>query len=232
MSYRRIFSLRELALCLVILANAVGLGAVILTTAVSASSTLEKVAAEASADTPTLAVERVDQGKVGADDVHAAVDTTTEVIESLPELSSGKAVVNEQVSVQVVEAQAAVTEESSNNAPLLNPGGDSTVEVLDVEPADNKDALPHAIPLDDYSSETSTVSDAAPTVTVVEPRTLEIAKAMLNADLEELMDSGLDFSSAIKEIDLMAGRRGTASSARGDRCTTPDTLSPTDLTWR
>ena len=48
------------------------------------------------------------------------------------------------------------------------------------------------------------MSDAAPTVTVVEPRTLEIAKAMLNADLEELMDSGLDFSSSIKEIDLMA----------------------------
>ena len=39
---------------------------------------------------------------------------------------------------------------------------------------------------------------------IIEPRTLEIAKAMLNADLEELMDSGLDFSSAIKEIDLMA----------------------------
>ena len=33
---------------------------------------------------------------------------------------------------------------------------------------------------------------------------MEIAKAMLNADLEELMDSGLDFSSAIKELDLMA----------------------------
>ena len=64
MSYRRIFSLRELALCLVILANAIGLGVVILTTAVSASSTLEKVAAESSADTPTLAIERVDQGKV------------------------------------------------------------------------------------------------------------------------------------------------------------------------
>ena len=47
------------------------------------------------------------------------------------------------------------------------------------------------------------MSDAAPTVTVVEPRTLEIAKAMLNADLEELMDSGLDFSSAIEEIDPM-----------------------------
>ena len=208
MSYRRIFSLREFALCLVILANAIGLGVVILTTAVSASSTVEKVASESSADTPTLAVERVDQGKVGTDDVHAAVDTTTEIIESLPELSSDKAAVSEQISVQVVEAPATtvipITEESSNNAPLLNTGGDSSVEVPDVEPAADENTSPHAIQLDDYSSEASSVSDAAPTVNVVEPRTLEIAKAMLNADLEELMDSGLDFSSAIKEIDLMA----------------------------
>ena len=208
MSYRRIFSLREFALCLVILANAIGLGAVILTTAVSASSTVEKVAAEASADTQTLVVERVDQGKVGTDDVHAAVDTTTEIIESLPELSSGKAAVSEQISAQVVEAPATtvipITEESSNNAPLLNPAGDSSVQVPDSEPAADKDTAPNAIPLDASSSENSTVSDAAPTVTVVEPRTLEIAKAMLNADLEELMDSGLDFSSSIKEIDLMA----------------------------
>ena len=208
MSYRRIFSLREFALCLVILANAIGLGVVILTTAVSASSTVEKVAAEASADAPTLAVERVDQGKVGTDDVDAAVDTTTETTEALPELSSGEAVVNEQVSAQVVEAPATtvipITEESSNNAPLLNPAGDSSVQVPDSEPAADKDTAPNAIPLDASSSENSTVSDAAPTVTVVEPRTLEIAKAMLNADLEELMDSGLDFSSAIKEIDLMA----------------------------
>ena len=203
MSYRRIFSLREFALCLVILANAIGLGAVILTTAVSASSTLEKVAVESSADAPALAVERVEQGKVGTADVHVVVDTTTEIIESLPELSSDEAAVNEQISVQVVEAPAAtvvpVTEDSSNNAPLLNPADDSSVQVPDVEPAADKDTSPHAAPLDDSSSE----SDAAPTVTVVEPRTLEIAKAMLKADYDELMDSGLDFSSAIEEIDLM-----------------------------
>ena len=203
MSYRRIFSLRELALCLVILANAVGLGVVILATAVSASSTLEKVAAEASEAAPALAVELVDQGKVDADDVHVAVDTTTETTESLPELSSGKAAVNEQVSAQVVDALAAVTEESPNNAPLLNPAGDSSVHVTDSEPAADKDTAPNAIPLDASSSENSTVSDAAPTVTVVEPRTLDIAKAMLKADHDELMDSGLDFSSAIDEIDLM-----------------------------
>ena len=208
MSYRRILSLREFALCLVILANAIGLGAVILTTAVSASSTVEKVAAEASADTQTLVVERVDQGKVGTDDVHAAVDTTTEIIESLPELSSDKAAVSEQISAQVVEAPATtvipITEESSNNAPLLNPAGDSSVQVPDSEPAADKDTAPNAIPLDASSSENSTVSDAAPTVNVVEPRTLEIAQELLKADLDELMDSGLDFSSAIKELDLMA----------------------------
>ena len=146
MSYRRIFSLREFALCLVILANAIGLGAVILTTVVSASSTLEKVAAESRADTPALAVERVDQGKVGTEDVDAAVDTTTETTESLPELSSDAEPVNEQISVQVVEAPATtvvpVTEDSSDNAPLLNPAGDSSVEVPDVEPAADENTSP------------------------------------------------------------------------------------------
>ena len=143
MSYRRIFSLREFALCLVILANAVGLGVVILTTAVSASSTLEKVAMEASSEnTPTLAVERVDQGKVGADDVHVAVDTTTETTESLPELSSGEAVVNGQISVQVVEAPATtvipVTEETSVNLSLVDTTNDSLSQILgggDMDPA-------------------------------------------------------------------------------------------------
>ena len=142
------------------------------------------------------------------DDVDAAVDATTETTESLPELSSGEAVVNEQVSVQVVEAPATtvvpVTEDSSNNAPLLNPADDSSVQVPDVEPAADKDTSPHAAPLDDSSSETSTVSDAAALAPVVEQTPLEIAQELLKADYEELMDSGLDFSSSIKEIDLMA----------------------------
>ena len=208
MSYRRIFSLRELALCLVILANAIGLGAAILTTAVSASSTVESAEAVSTKDAPSLAPARLVKGKVDPYVIDAAVDTTTPAIEVLPELSSGKEPANQQVSVQVVEtsatkATAAVTEESSNNAPVLNPAGDPSVEVPDVEPAADENTSPHAIPLDASSSENSTVSDAAPTVTVVEPRTLEIAKAMLNADLEELMDSGLDFSTSIEEIDLM-----------------------------
>jgi len=218
MSYRRIFSLREFALCLVILANAIGLGAVILTTAVSASSTLEKVAAESSVDTPTLAVERVDQGKVGTEDVDAAVDTTTETTESLPELSSDAEPVNEQISVQVVEAPvatatAAVTEESSVNLSLVDTTNDSLAQIPlggDMVPAHDagvaaeEDNLSDPTPLNTSTPESSPLSATESLDLIVEPRTLEIAKAMLNADLEELMDSGLDFSSAIEEIDLMA----------------------------
>ena len=216
MSYRRIFSLRESALCLVILANAVGLGLVILTTAVSASSTLEKVAAEASENAPTLEVERVDQGKVGTVDVDVAVDTTTPAIEVLPELSSGEAAVNEQISVQVAEAPAtaatSVTEESSVNLSLVHttndslsqiPGGDM-VPAHDAGVAAEEDNLSDPTRVNASTPESSPLSAAESLDLIVEPTTLEIAKAMLNADLEELMDSGLDFSSSIKEIDLMA----------------------------
>ena len=216
MSYRRIFSLREFALCLVILANAIGLGAVILATAVSASSTLEKVAMESSSEnTPTLAVERVDQGKVGTEDVDAAVDTTTEITESLPELSSGEAAVNEQISVQVFEAPAttatAVTEESSADLSLVDTTNDSLIQIPggDMVPAHDagvaaeEDNLSDPTPLHTSNPESSSLSATESLDLIVEPRTLEIAKAMLNADLEELMDSGLDFSSSIEEIDLM-----------------------------
>jgi len=216
MSYRRIFSLRELALCLVILANAIGLGAVILTTAVSASSTLEKVAAESSAETPTLAVERVDQGKVGSDDVDAASDTTTETTEALPELSSGEAVVNEPVSLSIGDASATKstfnTEKSSGSLSLVDttndslaqiPGGDM-VPAHDAGMAAEEDNLSDPTPVKASTPDSSQLPTTTSPNSIIEPRTLEIAKAMLNADLEELMDSGLDFSSSIKEIDLMA----------------------------
>ena len=215
MSYRKMFSLREFALCLVILANAIGLGVVILTTAVSASSTLEKVAAEASADTPTLAVERVDQGKVGTEDVDAAVDTTTETTEALPELSSGEAVVNEPVSLSTGDASAtkstSITEESSGSLSLVDttndslsqiPGGDM-VPAHDAGVAAEEDNLSDPTPLNTSTPDSSQLPTTTSPNSIIEPRTLEIAKAMLNADLEELMDSGLDFSSAIEEIDLM-----------------------------
>ena len=73
-----------------------------------------------------------------------------------------------------------------------------------MEPAADKYTSPHAAPLDDFSSETSTASDADALVPVVEQTPLEVAQELLKADYDELMNSGLDFSSSIKEIDLMA----------------------------
>ena len=85
MSYRRIFSLRELALCLVILANAIGLGAVILTTAMATSPALASVDAESSEDTAAGVIERVDQGRIGADASDADSDTTIPQSKSYPD---------------------------------------------------------------------------------------------------------------------------------------------------
>ena len=217
MSYRRIFSLRELALCLVILANAIGLGAVILTTAVSASSTLEKVAAESSADAPALAVERVDKGKVGTDDVDAASDTTTETTEALPKLSSGEAVVNEQVSLSIGDAAAtkstSITEESSGslsladttNDPLTQiPAGGNMVPAQYAGVVNEEDALSDTTLLNASTPESASLSTTTPPNPVIEPTTLEAAKTLLRIDYEELLESGLDFSSTIEEIDRMA----------------------------
>ena len=217
MSYRKTFSLREFALCLVILANAIGLGAVILTTAVSASSTLEKVAAESSAATPTLAVERVDQGKVGTDDVDAASDTTTETTEALPELSSGEAVVNEPVSLSIGDASAtkstSITEESPGSLSLVDttndsliqiPAGGNMVPAQDAGVVNEEDALSDPTPLNASTPESASLSTTTSPNPVIEPTTLEAAKTLLKIDYEELLESGLDFSATIKEIDLMA----------------------------
>ena len=217
MSYRRILSLRELALCLVILANAIGLGTVILTTAVSASSTLEKVAAESSADAPALAVERVDQGKVGTDDVDAASDITTETTEALPELSSGEAVVNEPVSLSIGDASAtkstSITEESSGSLSIVDttndsltqiPGGGNMVPAHDAGVVNEEDALSDPTPLNASTPESNSLSTTTSPNPLIEPTTLEAAKTLLKIDYEELLESGLDFSATIEEIDRMA----------------------------
>ena len=217
MSYRRIFSLRELALCLVILANAIGLGAVILTTAVSASSTLGKVAAESSAETPTLAVERVDQGKVGTDVIDAASNITAPATEALPELSSGEAVVKEPVSLSPGDASAtkstSITEESpevlaivdTTNDPLTQiPAGGNMVPAHDAGVVNEEDALSDPTPLNASTPESASLSTTTSPNPVIEPTTLEAAKTLLKTDYDELLESGLDVSSTIEEIDRMA----------------------------
>ena len=213
MSYRRIFSLRELALCLVILANAIGLGAVILTTAMATSPALASVDAESSEDTAAGVIERVDQGRIGADASDADSDTTIPAIEVLPGLPSGK----EPVSLSTGDASATKstfnTEKSSGSLSLVDttndpltqiPAGGNMVPAHDAGMAAEEDNLSDPTPLNTSTPESSPLLATESLDLIVEPRTLEIAKAMLKADYEELMDSGLDFSSAIKELDLMA----------------------------
>ena len=217
MSYRRIFSLREFALCLVILANAVGLGAVILTTAVSASSTVEKVAAEASENAPSLAVERVNQGGIGTEDVDAASNITAPATEALPELSSGEAVVKEPVSLSIGDASApkatSITEESSGSLSLVDttndsltqiPAGGNMVPAHDAGVVNEEDVLSDPTPLNASTPESASLSTTTSPNPVIEPTTLEAAKTLLKTDYDELLESGLDVSSTIEEIDRMA----------------------------
>ena len=70
--------------------------------------------------------------------------------------------------------------------------------------ADEGDNLSDPTPLNTSTPESSPLSATESLDLIVEPTTLEIAQELLKADYEELMDSGLDFSSAIKELDLMA----------------------------
>ena len=217
MSYRRIFSLREFALCLVILANAIGLGAVILTTAVSASSTVESAEAVSTKDAPTLAAARVDKGKVGTEDFDAGSDTTAPTSKAVPELSSDKEPANEQVSAQVVEAPTTpvtpITEGSSVNLSLVDITNDSLTQIPtagNVVPAhdagvvNEEDALSDPTPLNASTPELASLSTTTSPNSVIEPTTLEAAKTLLKTDYDELLESGLDFSSTIEEIDLMA----------------------------
>ena len=217
MSYRKMFSLREFALCLVILANAIGLGAVILTTAMATSPALASVEAGGSEDTAAGVIERVDQGGIGTDVIDAASDTTTGTTEALPELSSGEAVVNEPVSLSIGDAAApkatSITEQSSGSLSLVDttndsltqiPAGGNMVPAHDAGVVNEEDALSDPTPLNASTPESASLSTTTSPNPVIEPTTLEAAKTLLKIDYEELLESGLDFSATIKEIDRMA----------------------------
>ena len=213
MSYRRIFSLRELALCLVILANAIGLGAVILTTAMATSPALASVDAESSEDTAAGVIERVDQGRIGADASDADSDTTIPAIEVLPGLPSGK----EPVSLSTGDASATKstfnTEKSSGSLSLVDttndsltqiPGGGNMVPAQDAGVVNEEDALSDPTPLNASTPESASLSTTTSPNPLIEPTTLEAAKTLLKTDYDELLESGLDVSSTIEEIDRMA----------------------------
>ena len=213
MSYRRIFSLRELALCLVILANAIGLGAVILTTAMATSPALASVDAESSEDTAAGVIERVDQGRIGADASDADSDTTIPAIEVLLGLPSGKEPVSLSTGDTSATKSTSITEESSGSLSLVDttndpltqiPAGGNMVPAQDAGVVNEEDALSDPTPLNASTPESASLSTTTSPNPVIEPTTLEAAKTLLKTDYDELLESGLDFSSTIEEIDRMA----------------------------
>ncbi len=133
MSYRRIFSLREFALCLVVLTNAFGLGVVILTTAMATSPALASIEAGGSENGAVGVTERVDEGGIGTDVNDATSDTTAPTSEALPGLSSGKEPASGQVSLLIGDAVATkathIPEESSGGLSLVDATNDSLTQI-------------------------------------------------------------------------------------------------------
>jgi hypothetical protein len=98
------------------------------------------------------------------------------------------------------------------------PGGENMVVVHDVGAVDEEDTLSDSTPVKvsppGPASPSTPVkaspaglpspSTTAPPDVVVEPITLEAARSLLKTDYEERLDSGLDVSSTIREIDQMA----------------------------
>ena len=221
MSYRRIFSLRELALCLVILANAVGFGATIVTTSMAASPALANVAAEGS-DKPTAQLNPSSKSESGATERVNSVDHTASATGTLSgepssESVSSKESAQKQARSRVVDAPATtgtpVTEVLTGDVTLVDttndsltqiPAGGNMVPAQDAGVVNEEDALSDTIPLNASTPESASLSTTTSPNPVIEPTTLEAAKTLLKADYDELLESGLDFSSTIEEIDRMA----------------------------
>ena len=217
MSYRRIFSLREFALCLVVLTNAFGLGVVILTTAMATSPALASIEAGGSENGAVGVTERVDQGGIGTDVNDATSDTTAPTSEALPGLSSGKEPASGQVSLLIGDAVATkathIPEESSGGLSLVDATNDSLTQIPidgnlvtahDAGVVNEEGASSDSTPISISPPGPHSLSTTASLDPVEEPTTLAIAQNLLKTDYDELLESGLDAPSTIKEIDRMA----------------------------
>ena len=78
------------------------------------------------------------------------------------------------------------------------------VPTHDAGAVNEEDALSDPTPLNASTPESASLSTTTSPNPVIEPTTLEAAKTLLKIDYEELLESGLDFSATIKEIDRMA----------------------------
>ena len=211
MSQSRNFGAREFALCLVILANAIWLGATILNTAATTPTALADVIGE---DTiASFSLEKEDDLTTPVeliftqhDDAphHDEIVITNTATQSVPDISLGQ---------ESLEAPYIPTEIEPPSTTLIiteNTQG----ETIDIGEAPIEPQLPLG---ETVSPDRSTTTDSPvlneqtdqSDFVVDEPglvvqRHLETSKALLKADYGELRESGLDVRSAIEYIDRMA----------------------------
>ena len=206
MSQSRNLGAREFALCLVILANAVWLGATILNTAAATPTALADVIEEntiasfslGKEDDPTTSVELM---LTKSDDAPHHGETAME--KTIGQSSTVTSQGNEALEASDVES-------SSTTLMLDNLQGDTTV--TDETSSDRQDS-PQKMGASDRSTtvekpvtneETDDLDLVVDEPGLVVKRHLETSQALLKADYDERRESGLDIFAALEYIDRMA----------------------------
>ena len=206
MSQSRNLGAREFALCLVILANAVWLGATILNTAAATPTALADVIEEntiasfslGKEDDPTTSVELM---LTKSDDAPRHGETVME--KTIGQSSTVTSQGNEALDASDVES-------SSTTLMLDNLQGDTTV--TDETSSDRQDS-PQKMGASDRSTtvekpvtneETDDLDLVVDEPGLVVKRHLETSQALLKADYDERRESGLDIFAALEYIDRMA----------------------------
>ena len=207
---------REFALCLVILANAVWLGATILNTAAATPTALADVIEEntiasfslGKEDGPTTSVELM---LTKSDDAPHHGETVME--KTLGQSSTVTSQGNEALDASDVES-------SSTTLMLDNLQGDTTV--TDETSSDRQDS-PQKMGASDRSTtvekpvtneETDDLDLVVDEPGLVVKRHLETSQALLKADYDERRESGLDIFVALEYIDRMAAEDRYGEFAR------------------
>ena len=206
MSQSRNLGAREFALCLVILANAVWLGATILNTAAATPTALADVIEEntiasfslGKEDDPTTSVELM---LTKSDDAPRHGETVME--KTIGQSSTVTSQGNEALEASDVES-------SSTTLMLDNLQGDTTG--TDETSSDRQDS-PQKMGASDRSTtvekpvtneETDDLDLVVDEPGLVVKRHLETSQALLKADYDERRESGLDIFAALEYIDRMA----------------------------
>jgi hypothetical protein len=210
MSQSRNLGAREFALCLVILANAVWLGATILNTAAATPTALADVIKEntiasfslGKEDDPTTSVELM---LTKSDDAPHHGETVME--KTIGQSSTATSQGNEALEASDTPSDV---ESSSTTLMLDNLQGDTTG--TDETSSDRQDS-PQKMGASDRSTtvekpvtneETDDLDLVVDEPGLVVKRHLETSQALLKADYDERRESGLDIFAALEYIDRMA----------------------------